>query len=65
MTASLADAAAANEPDVESLREDVKRIVLDPIGVTNPFTVEFADRRERWRVIRGDNETIELERVGR
>ncbi len=67
MTVLLDDPAEANKAgrgdgDAD---EEVTRIVLDPIGATTPFVVEFADRRERWRVSKSHDETIVVARVDR
>ncbi len=49
-TIAIADAALANEPSRTARDDPVRRVLLDPIGAAVPFTVDFADRRERWRV---------------
>lgn len=64
LTVALKEGAGANERR-EAGEEEIKRIVLDPIGAMTPFTVEFADSRGRWRVMSGDNEEILVERVRR
>ena len=52
-TIEIEDPALANETARASREDPVRRILLDPIGVAVPFTVDFADRNERWRVERG------------
>lgn len=63
--------AAVEDPAVKNARmsrdeEDDEarptRIVLDPIGLTTPFRVEFRDRRERWVVRNRPDETIVVTR---
>ncbi len=59
LLATVEDPAAGNEKktaDAEEVRET--RIILDPIGLTTPFKVEFRDRRESWIVRNLPDETI-------
>lgn len=51
MSVAIADPALANEREAAPGRDDeTRRIVFDPIGMRTEFTVDFADRREIWRV---------------
>lgn len=66
LAAVLTDPAALNKkPETVDKPEDAPaRIILDPIGVTTPFVVEFADRSNIWVVRNASDETIILERKG-
>lgn len=65
MTVTLEDPARANESETRAgARDEPLRIILDPIGLTTPFEVEFADRKARWRVFNADDESIVVMRDG-
>lgn len=59
--AEIADPALANE-DAEA--EDATRqrtiILLDPLGMGQPYSVIFADRRERWRTSGGGGTPLKV-----
>ncbi|MEQ1931926.1 MAG: prepilin-type N-terminal cleavage/methylation domain-containing protein [Parvularculaceae bacterium] len=63
--AKIDDPALKNEASAAG-KDDKKpaRIILDPIGLTTPFRVEFRDGRERWVVRNLPDETIMVERDG-
>lgn len=64
VVATLRDPAAANEPQEETDAEadEPVSIVIDPIGTTTPFEVEFTDAKGRWRVINAGDGTITVAR---
>ena len=62
MLAEAFDPAAANEARADDDEAKPVRIVLEPIGVTGPFKVEFRDGRERWIVRNLADETITVAR---
>lgn len=66
VSATLADPAAQNKTQdaAENPEDEPARIILDPIGVTTPFIVEFADRSGAWTVKNLSDETIVLEKKG-
>jgi general secretion pathway protein H len=64
MIAAVEDPAAKNEKPKEGEEEQPTRIILDPIGSTTPFRVEFRDGRERWIVRNLPDESILVERDG-
>lgn len=59
VTLTLEDAALANRVMTErnetgrKEEEEPQRIIIDPVGLTSPFTAEFSARRETW-IVRGD-----------
>ncbi|MEZ5927242.1 MAG: type II secretion system minor pseudopilin GspH [Parvularculaceae bacterium] len=55
VTLTVEDAALKNKSKMErpSEKDEPQRIIIDPIGLTAPFTVEFADGRDTWSVIGG------------
>lgn len=63
MVATVDDPAAANERKAED-EDGPVRVILDPIGLTTPFRVEFRDSRERWIVRNLPDETIVVARDG-
>jgi hypothetical protein len=61
VTVEMEDPALLNErPSEDEAQPETRRLVLDAIGATAPFTVDFADRRERWRVVRSADGAIEV-----
>lgn len=64
MIAALEDPASKNEKPKQGEKEQPMRIILDPIGSTTPFRVEFRDGRERWVVRNLGDETIVVQRDG-
>jgi general secretion pathway protein H len=62
LIAAIDDPAAANRKADEE-EETPARIILDPIGLTTPFSVEFRDGKERWTVRKAQDETINVERA--
>ncbi|MGE0410176.1 MAG: type II secretion system minor pseudopilin GspH [Amphiplicatus sp.] len=55
-----ADAAFANEPKARMAEDDARHILLDATGMAEPFAVDFADARARWRVSLGALGEIEV-----
>lgn len=59
--ATLADPAAANKAAKDKPEEkSPTRIILDPIGLTTPFRVEFSDEKGRFIVSNAADETITI-----
>lgn len=66
VSVEIEDSARLNEPAAADKTEaEGQHLVLDAIGGMAPFTVDFADRRERWQVVRGSDGLIEVRQIGR
>lgn len=65
VTLTLEDAALQNKRKMErpSDKDEPQRIVIDPIGLTAPYTVEFADGRDTW-LVRGGAGKMKVEHRG-
>lgn len=62
VNAEIADPALANldgDEEVEARERTI--ILLDPLGLGQPYSVVFADRRERWRVSGGAGAPVKVE----
>lgn len=65
----IADPTLKNEEAAKTMtaakNDDVRRVVFDPVGLAQGFTVEFSDRTEHWRVSYGSDGAIKVSSDGR